>query len=687
MRKSLYPRLALQNIILNRRFFIPYLLTITGTSGAFYIMFALYSDPGARELRGYIYVESMMLIGMLVGYLFSAVILLYTNSFLMKQRKRELGLYNVLGMGKGNIALVLICELLFVGAAGILSGLFLGVIFHKLATLLLFRMLRFYVPFGWRISGTAMVVTVVLFSIVLAVTLAQNLLRIQLSDPVQLLRGGHEGEKEPRTRWLLAILGAGTLGTGYFLALAAKDAISALVTYFLAVILVIIGTLCLFTAGSIFILKLLRANKRFYYQTSHFIGISGMLYRMKRNAVGLANICILSTMVMVMLSGTLSLYLGTGEIVDMQYPADINFHVNYYPETEDERGRFDGTVMMQSLTSFFREQGETIEAASAFSYMSIYVDLQADSLTSNSLRPAKERLDRHLFLFTAADFAAASGTEPVKVGPGQVLLCGGERDFGPMFSASEVTFNGPRGSRTLTVTGGVWVNSLPVSSNTAGDDLAIGMIVADMDEVVALRQVLFSQDFSSSMIWEGRFDLACDAARLEEVESAFWDATENGRFQQEDTGDWRSLSLTLRSDAELDIYAMSGGFLFLGILLGLIFLMATVLIIYYKQISEGYEDRSRFDIMRKVGLSRKQVRASIRSQVLVVFFLPIAVAAVHIAFDFNMVVQLLGLFNLRDIPLTAVCTLGTVLVFFLVYGAVYLITARTYYKIVSDGGR
>ena len=261
MRKSLYPRLALQNIILNRRFFVPYLLTVMGSSGAFYIMFALYSDPGARELRGYMYVESMMMIGMLVGYAFSAGILLYTNSFLMKQRQRELGLYNVLGMGKSNIALVLICEFLIVGVTGILGGLIFGVIFHKLATLLLFRMLRFYVPFGWTISGPAMAVTAVLFSAILGVTLLLNLFRLRLSNPIQLLRGGSVGEREPRTRWLLAILGIVTLGAGYGLAIAAKDALSALVTYFLAVILVIIGTFCLFTAGTIFVLKVLRANK------------------------------------------------------------------------------------------------------------------------------------------------------------------------------------------------------------------------------------------------------------------------------------------------------------------------------------------------------------------------------------------------------------------------------------------
>ena len=684
MRKSLYPRLALQNIILNRRFFVPYLLTIAGASGAFYIMFALYSDPGARELRGYVYVESMMLIGMLVGYAFSVVILLYTNSFLMKQRQRELGLYNVLGMGKGNIALVLICELLIVGVTGIFGGLVLGVVFHKLATLLLFRMLRFYVPFGWTISGPAMAVTAVLFSAVLAVTLLVNLFRLQLSNPVQLLRGGDVGEKEPRTRWLLTLLGAGTLGAGYWLAIAAKDAISALVTYFLAVILVIIGTLCLFTAGTIFILKVLRANKGFYYQTSHFIGISGMLYRMKRNAVGLANICILSTMVMVMLSGTLSLYLGTGEIVDAQCPADINLRVYYFPE-EEENGPFNGSAVVTAVDTLLRENDLEGTYVSDFSYMSFYADMDAGGFDKDSLRPAKERSDRRVFLFTAADFAAAAGTEPVEVEPGEVVLCGGMRDFGPLAGADALTVQSRHGSRTLKVSGGVEVPSLPVVSNLGQDDLAVGLIVADQGEINLLRQALYSREDGGvqSMCWEGRFDLAGGAAEQERSEKVWYDAIEN-RDMLQDAGTWSSMTFSLRSDLELDIYAMAGGFLFLGILLGLIFLMATVLIIYYKQISEGYEDRSRFDIMRKVGLSRKQVRASIRGQVLLVFFLPIAVAAVHILFDFNMVVQLLGLFNLRDIPLTAACTLGTVLVFFLVYGGVYLITARTYYKIVSD---
>ena len=292
----------------NRRFFLPYLLALAGLTAAFYVMSALCADPGVLEMRGFTYVMVMMQIGMFVAGVLSAVLLLYINSFLMKQRKKELGLYNILGMGKGNIALIQCWESLFTALLGIGGGLVLGVAFHKLATLALVPLLKFSIPFHGSVSLPAMVETAVFFGFLLLLALALNLFRVRLSNPIELLHGGNVGEKEPRTRWLMAAVGAACLGAGYFIAVTVKDPTLAMLLYFLAVLLVIIGTYCLFTAGSIALLKLLRKNKGFYYQTGHFIGVSGMLYRMKRNAVGLANICILSTMVMVMLSGTLALY-------------------------------------------------------------------------------------------------------------------------------------------------------------------------------------------------------------------------------------------------------------------------------------------------------------------------------------------------------------------------------------------
>ena len=273
--------------------------------------------------------------GMVIAYLFSAIFVLYINGFLMKQRKKELGLYNILGMGKGHIAVVLVIETFIIGVLGIGGGMITGLVLHKLVSLILHKVMWMPVPFGFYICWDGMAQTAVLFAVLLAVTLLVNLNKVRVSKPIELLRGGNTGEREPKTKWLMTLLGVVTLGAGYYIAVTTKTGVEAIMMYFVAVFLVIVGTYCLFTAVSIFVLKALRRNKKFYYQTGHFIGVSGMLYRMKQNAVGLANICILCTMVMVMLSGTLSLYLGTEDMVREQYPGDVNVRVYYVPDEED----------------------------------------------------------------------------------------------------------------------------------------------------------------------------------------------------------------------------------------------------------------------------------------------------------------------------------------------------------------
>ena len=370
MRNALYPRLAAQNLRQNRRFYLPYLLALVGLAAAFYVMAALSMDQGVQELRGTEFVSYMMSLGLVVAAILSAVLVLYINSFLMKQRKKELGLYNILGMGKGNIARLQCWESLYTALIGIAGGILCGIALHWLSTVVLVRLLRFAVPFRPGVSPAAMAMTAALFGGLLLLALLLNLGRVHLSDPIELLRGGQTGEREPRTRWLLAVIGAAALFGGYAIAVLVDDPVMAVALYFLAVLLVIIGTYCLFTAGSIALLKLLRKNKRFYYQTGHFIGVSGMLYRMKRNAVGLANICILSTMVMVMISGTLALYLGTGKIIDARYPADFQIEVRYEAGGEDP---FDGAALMVGTKAFLTEQGAGVTGERTVTYLNFSI--------------------------------------------------------------------------------------------------------------------------------------------------------------------------------------------------------------------------------------------------------------------------------------------------------------------------
>ena len=675
MGKLLYPRLAWQNIKGAPRFSPPFSRALLGNVAAFYSRTALAVDPGMSQLHGAMYVQSFCFMGMFIAAVFSAVFLLYVNGFLMKQRKKALGLYNILGMGKSHIAAVLFFETLFVGGAGLACRLLPGPLFHRRVTLALYNLLRCAVPFGFAISWDAMARTAILFGVLIGLTLLSNLNKVRVSKPIELLYGGQVGEREPRTKWFMTLLGVLTLGAGYYIALRTTNGMEAIAFYFVAVFLVIIGTYCLFTAVSIFVLKALRRNKRFYYKTSHFIGVSGMLYRMKQNAVGLANICILSTMVMVMVSGTLSLYLGTQDIVNRQAPSDLTVLVRYDP---DEAEPFDPAAMLRLQEGFIRDQGYSVSEDLIYSSFTFTVGRLPDGsyTTENDLVTLGTAITT-IQVLTQDAYAAATGASRA-LEAGEVAF-GGEEDvltihWGTLEGA------GSFGRSDLTVAQHLEES---LSADAAVSDTST-LVVADTAALMELyenQKEAYGED-SSWMEWQASFSVDATDEELRAVQQAY------NQYVRDDavfagTGKWWSCGWTLRCDVEADAYGLAGGFLFLGIFLGTIFLMATVLIIYYKQISEGYEDKARFEIMQKVGLSREEVRASIRSQVLMVFFLPIAVAAIHILFDFNMVEKLLTLFQVYNTTLTALCTLGTVLVFFLVYGAVYLLTARTYYKIVE----
>ena len=678
MRNGLYPKLAARSMRQNRRFFVPYLLALAGLTAAFYVMSALCADPGVMNMRGFAYVMVMMQIGMFVAGVLSAVLLLYINSFLMKQRKKELGLYNILGMGKGNIALIQCWESLFTAVLGIGGGLVLGIAFHKLSTIALAQLLQFSIPFHSSLSLPAMITTAMFFGALLVAALLLNLFRVRVSNPIELLHGGNVGEKEPRTRRLIAIVGVLCLGAGYFIAVTTKDPALAMLLYFLAVLLVIIGTYCLFTAGSIALLKLLRKNKGFYYQTGHFIGISGMLYRMKRNAVGLANICILSTMVMVMISGTLALYLGQGELIAAQYPASFNITIGFEP-SQGQQPSLDGAERL--VRSFAAEHSVPVSGLRSGRYLQFggsetregdpFPDSVPGFLTATG---SDNTLNRTFFVLTADDYAGLSGRPSPALAPGELAVSGTGPAPGPL------TFTDVEGG-SLPFTVKETLPALSMFSVTNSMSEPVCLVTADETDRAALRNFV-GQEFTrySALVLA---ELDCTNEEELALVDAWSDRTINDEAFFDGTGDWEYWRVESRAEMAVDGYAMAGGFLFLGIILGVIFLMATVLIIYYKQVSEGYEDQGRFEIMRKVGLSQREVKSSIRSQVLVVFFLPIAVAAVHILFDFNLVARMLTMFGVRNVMTVALCTAGALAAFLAVYAVVYLLTARTYYKIVK----
>lgn len=667
----------------NRRFYLPYILTVIGTAAAFYIMAAIVSDPGSKELaagtsNGPMYVSMFMTLGMFVLGLFSCIFLLYTNSFLMKRRQKELGLYSVLGMSKTNIAGIMVFEALYIALIGIGGGIAVGILLTKLVSLALFRLMRLPVPFGFSVQPIAIIIVVLFFAGLILLTLLANLAKVGRSRPVELLRGGNVGEKEPKANWFLTIVGVLFLGAGYAVAMLVDNPGMAVAVYFLAVFAVIIGTYCLFTSVSIAVLKALRRNKRYYYKAKHFISVSGMLYRMKRNAVGLANICILCTMVMVMVSGTLSLYLGSEEQVNVYCPSDVVVKATYYASsTEDhvyneETGEetieyhtpYDAAAMDAWFEDYFAGHKLTPSAAKAVEYYSFTA---VDSEDHVSLVTA----------VTAVTYAQLTGETAPELAPGEALA---HVPSGYKFGDGLNFLDKDGNTLSIQFVGEAQLSSAQVELNTAilsqSEDDDIVLVVPDR---AALLELVAGQE-NGSYVWRGQYDFdASDEALAAMVDDYFAASSEGDGV---DAGYYDVLRIDLRSETERDVYGLSGGFLFLGVFLGIVFLMATVLIIYYKQVSEGYEDNARFDIMRKVGLSEREARRAIRSQILTVFFMPILVAAIHIAFDFNLVVLLLRLFSLTNVKLTALCTLGTLLVFCAVYAVVYALTARSYYKIV-----
>ena len=676
MRKSgFYPKLAWGNIVRNRQFYVPYLLTLGGTAAAFYIIGAL---AGARDLpvmNRYIYLSMFMTFGLFVIAIFAVIFLGYTNSFLMKRRRKELGLYNVLGMGKRNIARMLGMETVYTALIGIGGGILAGLLLQKLVTLLLCRIMAFHgTGFSFYVSREGILATIALFTLILLGNLLVNLIRVGRQSPMELMRSASAGEREPKSNWPMAILGILALGGGYAIAVFTNNAGMAFALYFPAVILVIIGTYALFTAVSIVALKALRKNKRYYYQPRHFIGVSGMLYRMRRNAVGLANICILSTMVLVMVSGTLALYLNSQQTLEKQFPAELSVAVRYQA---DQTPAFDGDAFSARLLAELREKDCPAEIL--YSYRRF--TLSMDEIPGGYFRRHEyQSQTKDINFLTAADAEAITGQQLTDFAPVTLrfpLTAAAEQGNGGADEYSEITVEAAKLTETVPAVGGAFVNiNVPVWL-AVKDDAALRAV---WDTQAAAQRVRILGSSPNAMVFQTFCRLNTDPETQLTVE---WELDFGQGYSAAEVGSWERVDADSKESFTRDYYALNGGFFFLGLFLGFLFIMAAVLIIYYKQVSEGYEDRERYRIMRDVGLERKMVKESISSQILVVFFAPLLVAAIHVAFDFQLMLHLLAMFGLHEAGVTLLCTAGTFLVFAVIYGLVYLLTARTYYRIVQ----
>lgn len=651
MRKSgFFPRLAIVNLARNGQFYLPYLLTVIGTVAAYYIAVALASAKDLPVMTRYVYLSAFMSIGTFVIALFAIIFLTYTNRFLMKRRKKELGLYNILGLDKRNITVMLSFESLYTAIVGIGGGLALGLLLQKLVTLLLYKMMNMDAYFGFYVSGRGIALTTLLFTLILLGNLIVNLGSIHVKNPMEMLRESNAGEREPKTKRLTAILGVLSLSGGYILAVTTRSASKAVGNYFVAVFLVIIGTYCLFSALSIVLLKTLRSNKRYYYQINHFIGVSGMIYRMKRNAVGLSNICILSTMVLVMVSGTLSLYLGTEDAITNHFPGNVAINVQYDPTEEVP---FQADALSVRVGETLKKDGFTPNPVYSYKWLGLMASQTGDTY---EIQETYNSSSCQLCLISAQEYAKISKTTD------------GTRE--------ELTFYFPGGG-SMIVDCIRLLGQMPAIGGAFASTLEPNWIVLkDKDTINRIFQMQ-RDSIGEVMNWYGFWNV--DGTTEQQVDLPV-QLEENLDFS--DSGNFIRLRVDSAAAFGQDYYSMNGGFFFLGVFLGLLFIMATVLIIYYKQISEGYEDRERYLIMQKVGMEQRTVRRSVNSQVLVVFFAPLLVAAVHIIFNYGLMARLLTLFSLYKTSLTLWCTIGTFTVFALIYALVYCATAKVYYRIV-----
>ena len=659
MNKFLYPRLAAINIKKNYKTYVPYILSCIGTIIMYYIMFALSKNSGLNHMSGGYQLKEILSLGSWVIAVFAVIFLFYTNSFLIKRRKKEFGLFNILGMEKKHISRIMFFETLYIAVISLVFGLLGGFILNRLMSLLLLKLIRFAVPLGFDISVPAITAAVTLFAIIFLLTFLNALRQIHFAKPVELLRGGQTGEKEPKTKKIITLIGVLTLGAGYWIALTTESPLAMIGLFFVAVILVIIGTYCLFTAGSIALLKLLRKSKGYYYKTKHFISISGMIYRMKQNAVGLANICILSTMVLVMISTTVSLYLGMEDVLRTRYPRNII--VTAKNVSEEQAEAMDG-IISEEAASFKASMDDVLR----FRYLYCLTIRENDTFTRyeyNDLAYPAGMSD--LYFVPLADYNKMQGNL-YTLKENEVLLYTAEGSYESdkiILGGLEFSIKGKVKEFGTADTESALFNAYYVivpDTNTARDiTLSLGQNSGEFGELSYFYGLDLDADKSTQI---GLTD-----AINKHVKELGIDGYAEGAEKSRES-----------------FYSLYGGLFFLGIFLGLLFIMATVLIIYYKQISEGYDDKARFEIMQKVGMSRHEIRKSIHSQVLTVFFLPLLTAGIHINAAFKAITKVLAILNLTNIPLFAWCCAGSFLIFGLFYGIVYALTSRAYYKIVSS---
>ena len=661
MHKGIFSRLAKQNIRNNKSTYIPYIITCIFCIAMIYMMEFLRDCPTLDQaVRQADEVRMIVFTGEIVVEIFCIIFLIYSNSFLMKRRQKEIGLYNILGLERNHIGIVMFLETIITSIGSLAGGIAAGIIGSKLALLLLLKLLHIPSVLGFYISVKGIFTCLFMFGIIFLMILFLNLAKIHLSRPVELLRGNNTGEKEPAAKWLMALIGFICLGAGYYLAVMTESPIKAITIFLLAVILVMAGTYLLFTAGSIVILKFLRRRKSFYYRTGNFISISGMLYRMKQNAIGLASICILSTGVLLMIAMTVSIYFGMNDIMLNRYPYDVDMSVTSISEEECQ-------TAIEAFEKAIADNKVPVEKSVEEIYLDIVCSKNGDQILikpTNTIRNSDSVLV--LSLLNQAEYERLTGIS-ANLNDGEIFAW-----YPSAVQKDSVTVD----ETEFTVKKWLDKNPLTCGEDAVSDNAVLVVTDEDFKKFDEMRTEMYKGVSSAPAGEDLTLHLGLDITGSETDKIDFGtpvmevvkDLKKNGGLSE---NSW--ITSGIRQQEYESYYADNGS----------LFLMGTAMIIYYKQISEGYEDQKRFEIMQKVGLSRREVRSSVRRQILMVFFLPLLMAMLHITMAFPMIRRLLLLFGMTNTKLFIGCTAGTVLIFAVVYGLIYLMTARSYYHIVE----
>lgn len=668
MKLLFYPRLALTNLKKNIQLYLPYILMSSFTVMMFYLINYLSSHPGLDKIvSGTRTIKTILDLGNIIVCLFSIIFLFYMNSFLIKRRKKEIALYNILGLEKKHIMIMIFYETLITTLISIVLGFIFGIIFSQLVSLLLIHLLKISTSLTFHISRSALLITLLVFSLIYFLSYLIHAIQIQLSNPIELLKGTQSGEREPKTKWLMTIVGLISLLTGYYIAITIDDPITAIILFFIAVLLVIIGTYFLFIAGSITLLKLLKKNPRFYYQTKHFTAVSQLIYRMKQNAVGLASICILLTSILVMLSSTVSLYFGIEDTVS-SYQQD-SYHLKIY-------GYDDATLPSdQQLAEFYTKiqtelNNNDIEIKS-------FIHTKRYSISVRFQDNRRIVFDNEPGTFTVGYLIALTQDEynrayhqNINLNSQDILVSSNFFEFGDYLKIENQQYS---------IKKIVHQPYLLANENPSAEQNLV-VIMKDEQAIQTMMSPFYDDRLSPT---ENLSIVYQNQAKEKKAENIINQCLENFSLKTEKNNSTISFYHSSMYETRIMLMELYGSLFFLGIFLGILFLMATILIMYYKQLSEGYEDQKRFEIMQKVGMSKKEVKQTIRFQILIFFFLPLVVSVMHMAFAFNMITMMMFSFLTTDINVFIKCTIISVLIMTIIYAVVYIFTSKTYYRIVK----